>query len=87
MPGRVIAMLDACHSGAASEGPRRPNRAQPDDLVRDLISEEYGIIVMSSSLGREFSLESVKVKQGFFTLRSLRAFSARPISIVIARSI
>jgi WD40 repeat protein len=66
MPGRLIAVLDACHSGAASEGRKR--RAQADDLVRDLISDDYGIIVMSSSLGKEYSLESPKVKAGFFTL-------------------
>ena len=77
LPGRVIAMLDACHSGAASEGGRRPNPAQADDLVRDLISEEYGIIVMSSSLGREYSLEGASVKQGFFTLALVEGLSGK----------
>jgi uncharacterized caspase-like protein len=68
MPGRLVAMLDACHSGAAGEGPRLRDRALADDLVRDLITEEYGVIVMSSSLGREYSMESPEIKQGFFTL-------------------
>jgi WD40 repeat protein len=66
MPGRVVAMLDACHSGAASERQRPPGVT--DDLVRELISEDYGVIVMSSSLGSEFSLESEAVQHGFFTL-------------------
>jgi len=67
MPGRLIAVLDACHSGAAGGVARRPGQAA-DDLFRDLISEEYGVIVMSSSLSRQYSLESPEVKQGYFTL-------------------
>src|SRR5262249_15270832 len=35
IPGRLVAMLDACHSGAATEV-RRRERAGADDLVRDL---------------------------------------------------
>jgi uncharacterized caspase-like protein len=66
MPGRIIAMLDACHSGAAGERPRRAGLA--DDLVRDLISEDYGIVVMSSSRGHEVSIESPTVQHGYFTL-------------------
>jgi len=62
MPGRLIAVLDACHSGAASEGRKR--RAQADDLVRDLISDDYGIIVMSSSLGREGILAGEPASEG-----------------------
>jgi WD40 repeat protein len=66
MPGRMIAVLDACHSGAAGERQRRAGLT--DDLVRDLISEDYGIVVMSSSRGHEFSLESPTVKHGYYTL-------------------
>jgi WD40 repeat protein len=66
MPGRLIAMLDACHSGAAGERKRRVGMT--DDLVRDLISEDYGIVVMSSSRGHEVSIESPTVQHGFFTL-------------------
>lgn len=68
MPGRLIAALDACHSGAAGDRFSRRPAGLADDLVRDLVSEEYGIVVLSSSLGREYSLESAEVKQGFFTL-------------------
>ncbi|MBL8797623.1 MAG: caspase family protein [Planctomycetia bacterium] len=67
MPGRLIALLDACHSGAAAESAKRPARSLTDDLVRDLVTEDYGVIVMCSSLGREYSLESSSVKAGFFT--------------------
>jgi WD40 repeat protein len=67
MPGKLVAVLDACHSGEVAEKERRPAPAA-DDLVRDLVTDDYGVIVMCSSLGREYSLESPAVKHGFFTL-------------------
>jgi WD40 repeat protein len=69
MSGRLIAIFDACHSGAAAD-PRQPGRLlRPltDDLVRDLVTDDYGVIVMCSSQGREYSLESADVKHGYFT--------------------
>jgi WD40 repeat protein len=76
MPGRMIAVLDACHSGAAG-GARRAERPLADDLVRDLITEDYGIVVLSSSLGREYSLESPSIKHGFFTLALVEGLSGK----------
>lgn len=75
IPGRVIAVLDACHSGAAIDAQRRP--ADADDLIRELASDDYGIVVMSSSLSKEFSLESSSVKQGFYTLALVEGLSGR----------
>src|SRR5208282_1986179 len=74
MPGRLIAVLDACHSGSAAEGGRN---ARADDLVRDLIGDDYGVIVMSSSLGKEYSLESPEVKHGFFTMALLEGLAGQ----------
>ena len=72
LPGRVVVLLDACHSGAAK-------KKQPliDDLARDLVSEDAGIVVMCSSRGSEYSLESKKVEHGFFTLGLVEALSGR----------
>jgi WD40 repeat protein len=64
MPGRLVAILDACHSGAVTE--IKP--AQTDNLVRDLMTDDYGVVVLASSLGRECSLESPLTKAGFYTL-------------------
>jgi hypothetical protein len=64
LPGKVVALLDACHSGAVAEGLRI---SRPDGLARDLVSDEYGVVVMCSSLGSEYSLESSGTKAGFFT--------------------
>jgi WD40 repeat protein len=74
MPGRIVAMLDACHSGAVADPSRR---ARTDDLVRDLVTDDYGVVVMCSSLGREYSLESPATKHGFFTLGILEALTGK----------
>jgi uncharacterized caspase-like protein len=74
LPGRVIFMMDACHSGTVTENKRR---AFMDDLVRDLISEDYGVIVLCSSAGEEVSFESSTVKQGYFTSAIVEGLSGR----------
>lgn len=65
VPGRIITVLDACHSGAAA----RDRRDVPPtaDLVRDLVTDDYGVIALCSSLGREYSLEGPDVEAGYFT--------------------
>ena len=75
MPGRLVAVLDACHSGAAAAIPGKPQKPNPaatagraDNLVRDLLTDDYGVVVMCSSLGTEYSLESSATKAGFFTM-------------------
>ena len=64
VPGRVVALLDARHAGLAAD--RLPG-ASEDDLVRDLVSEEYGVAVVSSSRATEEVIEAKAVQQGFFT--------------------
>jgi WD40 repeat protein len=66
IPGRVVIILDACHSGSAA-GLSGDRRKLTDDLARDLVTEDYGVVVMCSSLGREFSMESPLVGAGFYT--------------------
>jgi WD40 repeat protein len=65
MPGRLVALLDACHSGSAAESLQV---ARADNLVRDLQADDCGVVVLCSSLGEECSLESTQTKAGFFTL-------------------
>ena len=76
MPGRVIALLDARHAGAmdtarCKDGPGRDG----DELFRDLVTDEYGVIVMASSTGRQSSLESNEKRQGYFTLALVEGLS------------
>jgi hypothetical protein len=78
MPGRLIAMLDACHSRAvASPGGMRGRAGRTDDLARDLVTDDYGVVVMCSSLGREYSMESSLTRHGFFTLGIVEALSGQ----------
>lgn len=77
MPGRVVMILDACHSGAAADRPRRRDRSLADDLVRELVTDDYGIVVFNSSQGREFSLESRSVEHGYFTLALVEGLAGK----------
>ena len=76
MPGRIITLLDACHAGAIG-GDRRKALVGglTDDLVRDLVTDDYGVIVMASSTGREFSLENNAKRQSNFTLAIVEGLS------------
>ena len=67
-PGRLLLLLDACHSGAIGGDFRPGEVAMADDLVRDLLTEDFGVIVMCSSMGREVSLENSEWGHGAFTL-------------------
>ena len=72
MPGRLVAILDTCHSGVVAEkyGP-----AKADSLAHDLASEDAGVIVMCSSLGREYSIEDGRTKAGYFTFGLVEGLS------------
>jgi hypothetical protein len=77
IPGRIVLLLDACHAGAVEGESRRAAGALTDDLVRDLATDDYGVIVMCSAMGREFSLESPRVQHGYFTLALVEGLSGK----------
>lgn len=77
IPGRLLVLLDACHAGAASGDRRKAVGGLTDDLIRDLVTDDYGAIVMCSSMGREFSMESQEHQQGYFTLALVEALSGK----------
>jgi WD40 repeat protein len=64
MPGRVLLLLDACHSGAAG---RLSSHGVGEDFVRELADDDCGVVVLNAAMGREESLESATFKHGFFT--------------------
>jgi WD40 repeat protein len=65
--GRVILFLDACHSGAVSQG-------ASNEKVASTIGREMGIVFASSS-GSEFSYENADWKHGAFTYAILQAMA------------
>lgn len=77
IPGRVLVLLDACHAGAAGGDRRKAIRGLADDLIRDLVTDDYGAIVMCSSMGGEYSMESDEHQQGYFTLALIEAISGK----------
>ncbi len=81
IPGKLITIFDACHSAGAAgstTGKRRAGSTSlTDDLVRDLVTDENGVIAMCSSTGREFSLENNEHRQGSFTLSIIEGLSGK----------
>jgi hypothetical protein len=74
MPGRIVAMLDCCHSGSVADNLRA---SRPDNLARDLVTDDYGVVVMCSSLGSEVSIESPETRAGFFTTGLVEGLSGK----------
>jgi WD40 repeat protein len=68
IPGKVILLLDACHSGTLIENRGRAVDGPTDRLYRDLTSNEYGLVMMCSSKGLEVSKESPQLQSGFFAV-------------------
>ncbi len=66
VPGKVIAFLDTCFAGGAG-GTKGPTQPDVDRLANSLASAEKGIVVFTSSTGRQFSQESDKWQNGAFT--------------------
>jgi len=77
LPGKVVALLDACHSGGIDGGKRKSAASLTDDLVRDLVTDENGLVVMCSSTGREFSLENNEYRHSNFTQALVEGLSGK----------
>jgi WD40 repeat protein len=77
MPGRILVLLDACHAGTLGGDNRKAPIAMTDDLVRDLSTDDYGVVVMASSMGREFSLENSAAGSGNFTMAIIEGLTGR----------
>jgi hypothetical protein len=72
VPGKVIAFLDTCFAGGLqTKGPTQPD---VDRLANELASAEKGVVVFTSSTGRQFSLENRKWNNGAFTKALVEAF-------------
>jgi WD40 repeat protein len=79
-PGRFVLLLDACHSGAFGGEKRKSLRglkAANDNLTRELVTPDYGVIVMCSSTRSQVSIESEETRQGYFTKALLEGLSGK----------
>jgi WD40 repeat protein len=68
IPGQLLVILDACHSGNVGGN---KNRGLTENLLKDLSSEEKGVAIMCSAAGRELAQESREHRHGMFTLALL----------------
>jgi WD40 repeat protein/uncharacterized caspase-like protein len=82
--GHALFLFDTCHSGRATSGPDETNvamlRNAPDlvPFINELRSAENGVLVLSSSEGREASQERDEWRHGAFTkaiLESLQGYA------------
>ncbi|UZR94721.1 caspase family protein [Chondrinema litorale] len=68
LPSKVLLFLDACHSGQLGTNVGFVNNTE---ALRNLSSDEYGVVIMSASTGSESSLENTEWGHGAFTLALL----------------
>ncbi|MCA9067311.1 MAG: caspase family protein, partial [Planctomycetaceae bacterium] len=81
LPCKVVLCMDTCHAGAVL-GPKRGQRNKSThDAIRnaiaDLTSIEAGVIVLTSSTGKEVSIEDAEWKHGAFALALIEALTGR----------
>lgn len=67
LPGKVIVFLDACHSGKLGTNFNQ-YLSSNTEAIREISSEENGVVIMSASTGSETALESEEWGHGAFTL-------------------
>lgn len=65
LPGKVLLLLDACHSGAVGK--------VISELTRDLAGEDCGVVVLCAALGSETAGEDKALRHGYFCLAILEA--------------
>ncbi len=80
LPGKVLMFLDACHSADGIAAVRTKGTGGTVDMINiinDLSSAENGLVMFSSSTGRELSVEADIWKNGAFTKAILEGFQGR----------
>ena len=75
--GKVLVLLDACHSGNLTSGSKDALPADMEVVRDELAAAGTGVIVLTSSTGREISRESPDWKHGAFTMAALEALDGK----------
>lgn len=75
--GKVLVLLDACHSGSVADGAKSALPPDIADVREELAEAGPGVIVLSSSSGREISREDPAWGHGAFTKAVLEALSGQ----------
>lgn len=78
LAGKAVFFVDTCHSGnALGSGKTRAIGGSTDAFVNELASAENGVIVFSSSTGRQLSQEDPKWGNGAFTKAVVEGLSGK----------
>jgi WD40 repeat protein len=75
--GKTLLFLDACYSGNVLIGAKQVAPPDIDMVAHDLASTEGGVVVFSSSTGKQFSMEYPELGHGAFTAALLEAFDGK----------
>jgi WD40 repeat protein len=75
--GKTLLLLDACYSGNVLAGAKQVAPPDIDMVAADLASTESGVVVFSSSTGKQFSMEYPELGHGAFTAALLEAFDGK----------
>ena len=66
LTGKSVFFLDTCHAGNVLGPARKGGADDVTAVINDLVSAENGVVVFSSSTGRQFSLEDRAWGNGAF---------------------
>lgn len=67
LPSRVLLFLDTCHSGQLGRNLYTLRGVDNTEALRELASDEYGVMIMAASTGKESSQERAEWQHGAFT--------------------
>lgn len=76
LPCKVVLAMDTCHSGAVA-GRRAKAAGDLSDVIKDMAGVEAGLVVLSSSTGRELSEERDEWGHGAFALALAEALTGK----------
>ena len=78
LAGKALFFIDACHSAAGLVSTAEPRSAiDITGVVNELAAAENGVVMFSSSTGREVSVEDQRWQNGAFTEALLEAFAGK----------
>ena len=77
LAGKSLFFIDTCHSGNVLGGGRRAISSDITGVINELASAENGVVVFSSSTGRQYSLENPDWGNGAFTKALLEGFKGK----------
>jgi len=75
LTGKAVFFLDTCHAGNVLGGARKGGFDDVTEVVNELASAENGVVVFSSSTGRQYSLEDAAWGNGAFAKAVIEGLS------------